>query len=67
MKITEVLQTQQYIRNCITSKQHIPDFILPGHKISMGEFLTLAVVQLVFAIEIGKIWPGGHCHKFSWY
>jgi hypothetical protein len=39
--------------------KHIPDFILPGHMISMGEFVTLAVAQSVFAIEIGKIWPGG--------
>jgi hypothetical protein len=29
----------------------------------MGEFVTLAVAQSVFAIEIGKIWPGGQL----WY
>lgn len=59
IKITEVLKTQQYSANGITRQQHIPDFILPGHMISTGEFITLAVVKSVFAIEIGKIWPGG--------
>jgi hypothetical protein len=58
-EITKILQIQQYIPNGITPQQHIPDFILPGHMISTGEFLTLAVIQSVFAIEIGKIWPRG--------
>jgi hypothetical protein len=48
-------QTRQYIPNCIALQRHIPDFTLPGHTISMGEFLTLTVVQSIFAIEIGDL------------